>query len=62
MLKISVDEVFAKGTVNAVRQAVVISRRLRNVPEIALYALEPGAHFGVYELDTFWFSDAKEGS
>jgi peptide/nickel transport system substrate-binding protein len=62
LLQISADEVITIGTVNAVPQPVVISHRLRNVPETALYAWEPGAHFGIYETDTFWFSDAKEGS
>jgi peptide/nickel transport system substrate-binding protein len=62
MLKISADEVITIGTVNAVPQPVVISRRLHNVPETALYSWEPGGHFGVYEPDTFWLSDAKEGS
>jgi peptide/nickel transport system substrate-binding protein len=25
------------------------------VPEEAVYNWEPGAHFGVYRPDTFWF-------
>jgi len=34
---------------------LVVSNRLRNVPEQAIYNWEPGAHFGVYRPDTFWF-------
>src|SRR5262249_7602053 len=62
MLKISAEEVISIGTVNAVPQPIVMSHRLHNVPEKALYAWEPGAYFGRYETDIFWLSDAKEGS
>ena len=61
ILSISADQVFTIGTVNAVPQPVVISRRLKNVPEKALYSWEPGAHFGLFQPDTFWL-DAKESS
>jgi peptide/nickel transport system substrate-binding protein len=62
MLHINADEVFSIGMVNAVPQPVVISNRLRNVPETALYAWEPGGQFGVYRPDTFWLADPKQGS
>ena len=29
--------------------------KLRNVPEKGLYNWEPGAFFGIYRPDTFWF-------
>jgi peptide/nickel transport system substrate-binding protein len=29
-----------------------------NVPEEAVYNWEPGAQFGIYRPDTFWFDDA----
>jgi peptide/nickel transport system substrate-binding protein len=32
---------------------------LRNVPEKGLYSFEPGAFFGRYMPDTFWFDQAK---
>lgn len=57
MLAIRADEVFTIGTVRGVPQPVVISERLRNVPEEAIYNWEPGAFFGVYHPDTFWFTD-----
>jgi peptide/nickel transport system substrate-binding protein len=65
MLDIHADQQFTIGVVNTVPQPVVVSRRLRNVPESAIYSWEPGAHFGVFRPDTFWLEAAqskKEGS
>jgi peptide/nickel transport system substrate-binding protein len=59
MLEHYTDQVFSIGTVNGTRQPVVVSRRLRNVPDEGLYAWEPTAHFGVYRPDTFYFVDAR---
>ena len=55
MLAIHADQQFSIGTVAGVRQPVVISKRLMNVPEEAVYAWHPGAIFGIYQPDTFWF-------
>ena len=55
MLEIHADQVFSIGIVRGVPQPVVVSDRLRNVPKEGLYAWQPGAHFGVYNPDTFWF-------
>ena len=60
MLKIHADEQFIIGVVAQAPQPVVVSRRLRNVPEMGLYAWEPGAQFGVHRIDEFWFTDAPE--
>ncbi len=60
MLQIHADQVFSIGTVAAVPQPVVVSRRLRNVPKEALYAWEPGAHLGIYRPDCFWFAGGAE--
>jgi peptide/nickel transport system substrate-binding protein len=57
MLEHYTDQVFSIGTVNGTRQPVVVSRRLRNVPDEGLYAWEPTANFGVYRPDTFYFID-----
>jgi len=57
MLGIHADQIFVIGTVNGVPQPVVVSNRLQNVPEQGLYNWEPGAYFGIYQPDTFWFSD-----
>ena len=60
MLDINADQVFAIGIVNGTRQPVVVSNRLRNVPDAALFAFEPGAFFGIYMPDTFWFAEAPK--
>jgi peptide/nickel transport system substrate-binding protein len=62
MLQINADQVYSIGIINTVPQPIVVSNRLRNVPEDALYSWEPGAHFGVFRPDTFWLVDAKQGS
>lgn len=54
VLQINADEVTSIGIVSAVPQPIVASRRLRNLPEKGMYSWEPGAHFGVYRLDTLW--------
>lgn len=55
MLDIFSDEMFTIGIVAAIKQPVVVNRSLRNVPEHGVYNWEPGAHFGIYSPDTFWF-------
>jgi peptide/nickel transport system substrate-binding protein len=57
MLAIHADEVFAIGLVSSPPQPVVVSTRLRNVPAEAVYAWEPGAHFGVHRLDEAFFAE-----
>ena len=54
MLQIYADQVFTIGIVSDVPQPVVVSRRLHNVPEQAIYAFDPGAYFGIYHPDLFW--------
>ncbi|HXF55204.1 MAG TPA: ABC transporter substrate-binding protein [Hyphomicrobiaceae bacterium] len=62
ILELSADQVFSIGIVNAVPQPIVVSDRLSNVPEKAIYSWDPGGHFGMFRPDTFWFADGKEGS
>ena len=57
MLSIWADEVYSIGLVAGVLQPIVISNRLRNVPEEGIYNWDPGAHFGIYSPDTFWFAN-----
>ncbi|MDH3701150.1 MAG: ABC transporter substrate-binding protein [Alphaproteobacteria bacterium] len=57
MLALYGDQVFTIGLVSGTLQPVVVDRRLRNVPENGLYNWDPGAYFGIYEPDTFWFTD-----
>jgi peptide/nickel transport system substrate-binding protein len=58
MLEINADQVFTIGIVNRVPQPVIISKRLQNFPDKGLYAFMPGAFFGRYMPDTFWFGEA----
>ncbi len=55
MLRINAEQLFSIGVINATLQPVVVSRQLRNVPDKGLYSFEPGAFFGRYMPDTFWF-------
>ncbi|WGD29779.1 ABC transporter substrate-binding protein [Ancylobacter sp. WKF20] len=57
MLEINADEVFTIGIVNRISQPVIVSDKLRNVPDVGIYSFEPGAYFGMYMPDTFWFDD-----
>jgi peptide/nickel transport system substrate-binding protein len=55
MLRIWADEVYSIGTVAGVLQPIVVSAKLRNVPGDGIYNWDPGAHFGIYKPDGFWF-------
>ena len=57
MLKIHGEQQYIIGIVSKAPQPVVVSNRLRNVPEDALYTWDPGAQFGVYRMDEFWLDD-----
>ena len=55
MLDIYTDQVFTIGVVSRVPQPILVRSNLRNVPSKAIYNWDPGAHFGIYRPDTFWF-------
>jgi len=55
MLDIRAAEAFTIGIVAGVPQPVVVNNKLRNVPKKGIYNWDPGAHFGIYHPDTFWF-------
>lgn len=55
MLDIHAQETFRIGLIAAVRQPVVVSDRLINVPVEGIYGWDPGAHFGIHRMDEFWF-------
>ena len=57
MLHVRAEQLFTIGVVRAVPQPVVVSNRLRNVPEEGVFNWEPGAYFGVYHPEAFWFAD-----
>jgi len=55
MLEIHAEQQFVIGVVSGVPQPVVVRQSLANVPERGIYNWNPGAFFGVYRPDTFWF-------
>jgi peptide/nickel transport system substrate-binding protein len=55
MLAIHADEVYTIGIVTHALQPVVVRNSLRNVPADGVYSWDPGAYFGMYHPDTFWF-------
>jgi peptide/nickel transport system substrate-binding protein len=57
MLSIWSDQLFTIGIVSGTMQPVVVNAKLRNVPGEAMYTWDPGAHFGIYEPDSFWFEE-----
>lgn len=61
MLEIHAGQLFTIGVISGVRQPVVVSKRLRNIPEEAYYGWSPGAYFGVYRPDQFWFDSPVAG-
>jgi len=57
MLAIWSDQLFTIGIISGAMQPVVVNAKLRNVPDEAMYTWDPGAHFGIYGPDTFWFDE-----
>jgi peptide/nickel transport system substrate-binding protein len=55
MLAIQADQVYTIGTVTRALQPVVVRDDLRNVPQEGVLSWDPGAYFGMYHMDTFWF-------
>ena len=55
MLDINAEEVFTIGIIGGTLQPVVVKNGLRGVPEHGVYAWDPGAHFGLYSPDTFYW-------
>jgi peptide/nickel transport system substrate-binding protein len=58
ILEIYSDQVYSIGLIGGVMQPVAVHKTLRNVPAEAMYNWEPGAQFGIYRPDTFWFDSA----
>ncbi len=59
ILEIHRDHMFTIGLVNHVPHPVVVSNALHNVPETGFYDISPGAYFGIYKPDTFWFDEVR---
>ncbi|RED51336.1 ABC transporter substrate-binding protein [Aestuariispira insulae] len=62
MLDIQTDNVFTIGIVAGILQPVVVRDGLINVPEEGMWNWDPGAHFGVYDTDLFWFENGADRS
>lgn len=56
MLSIYTDQVFTIGIVSGSLQPVVVSQKLKNVPEEGVWAFAPTLFFGHYLPDTFYFA------
>ncbi len=54
ILRTNADQVFTIGTVNGIRQPIVVGPKMRNVPREGFYAWDPGGYFGLYRPETFW--------
>ena len=57
MLGIYSDQVYSIGIIAGVPQPIAVHEGLRHVPDEAVFNWEPGAQFGMYRPDTFWFED-----
>lgn len=57
IIKLHADNVLTIGLVAGVLQPVLVHNSLRNIPDKGIYSWDPGAHFGIYMPDTFWFDD-----
>ena len=55
ILEIHAAEVYTIGLVAQVPQPITVARSLRNVPEDGIYNWDPGAQFGIYRPERFWF-------
>ena len=59
MLEIHSEQIFTIGVVSGVKHPVVVNNHLHNVPKQGFYDIKPGAYFGIYKPDTFWFSEER---
>jgi peptide/nickel transport system substrate-binding protein len=59
MLDIHADQQFGIGILAEAPQPIVVSKHLRNVPEKAIWAYDPGAHFGIHRVDEFYFDGPR---
>ncbi len=56
ILEINADQVYTIGFVGQVPQPVVADKDLANIPKVGVYNWEPGAQFGVYRTDSFFYN------
>lgn len=62
IVDIHADQLFAIGLITRAPQPIVVNQDLHNVPVEGLWAWDPGAHFGVYHPDSFFFAPGAAGA
>jgi len=62
MLKIHAEQVYGISVLTEAPQPVVVSNKLRNVPQKAIWSWEPGAHFGIHRMDEFYLMTAEHSN
>jgi peptide/nickel transport system substrate-binding protein len=55
ILEIHAEGMYTIGLVGGIPQPIVVNAKLRNVPDKGVYNWDPGAHFGIYRPDRFWW-------
>ena len=55
ILDIHAQEVYTIGIVAQVPQPVLVENGLENVPEDGIFNWDPGAQFGIYRPEIFWW-------
>ncbi len=56
ILEINAEQVYTIGFVGQVPQPVVAANDLANIPKVGVWNWEPGAQFGIYRTDSFFFN------
>ncbi|WP_198598416.1 ABC transporter substrate-binding protein [Mangrovicella endophytica] len=56
MLEINAEALPRIGIIADVDQVIAVSKRLHNVPQTGVFNFNPGAYFGMYRPDTFFFA------
>jgi peptide/nickel transport system substrate-binding protein len=57
ILQIYGEQVYSIGLIGGILQPVSVRDTMQNVPVEAVFNWEPGAQFGVYRPDTFWYGE-----
>ena len=56
ILDIHAEQVYTIGLVAQVPQPVLVTDGLMNVPDDAIFNWDPGAQFGIYRPDSFYWA------
>jgi peptide/nickel transport system substrate-binding protein len=61
ILEIYAEGVYTIGLVAGTLQPVVVTNRMHNVPTEGIFNWDPGAQFGMYQPETFFYTDGEDG-